>query len=74
MDLSQFVDFHHVTSGVLIGSGAFVVNWARKVNASINETVKSAALLHERLNGHEKLDDARHEAVETRLDDLGRHW
>lgn len=64
------IDLRDLTTAALIGAGGYVAHWASKVNSVLSDTVKSAALLHEKLNGHEALDDARFEALRTRLDDV----
>jgi predicted alpha/beta hydrolase family esterase len=51
-----------------IGSFAALVRWASRVDQSLGNTVKSTALLAEKLNGHEKLDEERHASLQREVD------
>jgi len=66
----EYVNIPTLVNAALIGLGGMVIRWGVKLDRSISATDKSTAALAERLNGHETLDDARHEGIEARLDDL----
>lgn len=57
--------------GALIVSGFIaLVRWAVKVDKGLSNTVKQSELLTARLDGHEALSDARHQAAETAIERL----
>ena len=70
MDLSKLLDLHDITTALLIGGGGYIANRFRQMSAALNDTVKSAAILHEALNGHAEMDTIRFDMLNKRLDDL----
>lgn len=56
-----------VVGGALVATIVGGTRWFLKIDRGLESSAANLALLHERLNGHEKLDDQKHTEVDRRL-------
>lgn len=47
MDVTQIVDAKDITTAILVGGAGYILRWASRVNTEL-------AVLHAKMNGHEK--------------------
>jgi hypothetical protein len=57
----------YVVGALVVSILVALVRWALKIDRGLSNTVKSAATLVTRLDGHERLDDERHAATEVAI-------
>lgn len=67
MDLIQAAWPYVVGSGGAISVLGLVGRWVMKVERSFDKNVSALDLLLEKLNGHEQVDEVRHQALDHRL-------
>lgn len=60
----------YVVGALLVTSFVAVVRWVVKVDRGLSNSVRQSELLTARLDGHEALSSARHEAAEQAIERL----